>query len=97
MREPEVTFNMDLANAPTSERFCYEAAAVLGQEVSSEDAEELSEDNRSEYVSEVVDEWTDKLENAGYVVRWDCGDVVVYDCRDFSADELDAFCEEMFA
>jgi len=93
MTEPEVVFNIDLANGPTSERFCYEAADVLDLDVSDKDAEDLRNDE--EYTSEIVDEWTDRLESAGYAVRWDAGDVVVWDLRPLSDDERDAFYDEM--
>jgi len=96
MTEAPVVFSMDLANAPTSERFCYEAAAVLGQTIGADDAAILS-DRFGEFVDEVVTEWTDALESAGYAVRWDAGDVVVWDLREFSDDDREAFFDEMFA
>ena len=91
---PTVVFNMDLANAPTSERFCYEAAAVLDQNVSEDDAAILS-DRFGEFVGEVVDEWTSRLEDAGYCVLWNAGDVVVFDLRPLTDDERDAFYESI--
>lgn len=96
MIEPEVTFNMDLANGPTSQRFCYEAASVLGLNVSEDDETELA-NHDAEFADEVVEEWTGRLESAGYAVRWDAGDVVVWDLRDFSDEDRDAFYEEMFS
>jgi hypothetical protein len=93
MREPEVVFNMDLANGLVSERFCYEAMYVLGTTMSNEDADHLS--NRTEFESEVVDDWTGQLENAGYYVWWNAGDVVVFDLRPLTDDEREEFYKEM--
>jgi hypothetical protein len=79
-----VLFNMDLANAPTSERFCREAAACLNAE--------FDEDGWSEeFASEIVDEWSDKLASAGYCALWNAGDVVVFDLRALNEDEREAF------
>jgi hypothetical protein len=88
--EPPVCFNMDLANAPTSERFCYEAADVLG--VQSPD-EGVFDD--PEFVDEEVQYWTDRLHDAGYYVWWSCGDVVVWDLRTLSEEDREAFYEQM--
>jgi hypothetical protein len=102
MQEPDVVFNMDLANGSTSERFCREAADVLEvndmpvdydpetcfSEVDEYDAEALDE---------IVDYWTDRLYQAGYWVRWDAGDVVVWDLRTLTDDEREVFFEEMTA
>jgi hypothetical protein len=95
MTEPEVVFNMDLANGRTGARFCYEAADVLELDVSEEDATDLRNETDSEYVSEIVDEWTARLETAGYYVVWNAGDVVVWDLRPLSDDEKDEFIERM--
>lgn len=90
MTEPKVVFNMDLANAPTGERFCHEAAAVLGIE------DDVTENlNNEEELSELVDEWTSQLESNGYYVWWNAGDVVVWDLRPLTDDERDEFIEEM--
>jgi len=53
-----VCFNMDLANAPTSARFCYEAAAVLDKPIHPKDEAELELSESSENISEIVDGWT---------------------------------------
>lgn len=91
-----VLFNMTLANGSTSARFCYEAASVLGLEIDEDDAAYLAYDHgddidRSEAKDEIVQEWTDKLDAAGYSVNWDAGDVRVYDLRNLSDDEREAF------
>ena len=85
-----VAFNMDLANAPTGERFCYAAADVLCGDVTTEDAAILA-DACGEFRDEVIQEWTDALDANGYYVIWSCGDVVVYDLRELSDDEREAF------
>lgn len=98
-KEPEVCFNMDLANAPTGARFVYEAMNVLGAR---EDELDLSADGEEwsgelddhPYLSEIVDEWTDKLDAAGYYVRWDAGDVVVFDLRAFTDEEREEWYAE---
>lgn len=82
-----VLFNMDLANGPTSERFCREAAACLNMEF--EEAE-WSE----EFSGEIVEEWTQKLADAGYCALWQAGDVVVYDLRELSEDDRESFYTE---
>jgi len=87
--EPPVVFNMDLANGPTSVRFCYEAADVLGVDPYGRDLHVPLEDD--EFTNEIVDEWGDALERAGYYVRWDAGDVVVWDLRTLTNDEREAF------
>ena len=89
-----ILFNMDLANGPTSERFCREAAAVLGKEISDDDKADLDSPT-PEYVSEMVQEWTDALDEAGFYVRWDAGDVVVWDLRGLSDDDREAFYDAM--
>ena len=86
-----VLFNMDLANGPTSARFCAAAAAVLGEELTGQDSADL---DAGEWVHEIVAEWTDRLSDAGYCVFWDAGDVVVYDLRGLSDDQRDAFYRE---
>jgi len=93
--EPDVVFNMYLANGSTSARFCYEAASVLGLDIQPDDITELELGEDSEYISEIVDEWTTKLSDAGYYVWWDAGDVVVYDLRPLSDDEREQFYSEM--
>jgi hypothetical protein len=95
MTEPTVIFNMDLANGHTSARFCYEAASVLGEELSLSDQTNLV-DPWGEYVGEIVDEWTQKLEETGYMyVWWNAGDVVVYDLRGMSEEDVEDFYKEM--
>jgi hypothetical protein len=85
-----VLFNMDLANARTGARFCVAAAHVLD----SVDTlpPELGDD--MEFLDEIVTEWTDKLDSAGYCVFWDAGDVVVYDLRGLTDDEREEFYRE---
>ncbi len=87
-----ITIKMDLANGPTGERFCYAAAEVLGTGVSEDDARYLS--GGGEFASEVVQEWTDRLDSSGYAVFWDAGDVIVYDLRGLSDDEREEFYRE---
>lgn len=91
--DPPVCFSMDLANGDTSERFCYEAMYVLETTMSNEDARELA--SHGEFAYEVVQEWTDRLASAGYYVWWNAGDVVVWDLRELSEDEREAFCAQM--
>jgi hypothetical protein len=91
--EPEVVFSMDLANGPTTERFCYEAMQVLGTTMSNNDARELANDG--EFADEVCQEWTERLEDAGFFVWWNAGDVVVYDMRPLSDMEQEQFLAEM--
>lgn len=101
--EPEVVFNMDLANGPTSARFCYAAAAVLEQlpdvfgSLSTESEEFQSALDDPEALGELVDSYTSALEDAGYCVRWDAGDVVVWDLRPLTDEQREAFYEEMMA
>ena len=91
--QPEVVFNMDLANGRTGARFCYEAAAVLNEGIGDDDWKILT--NETEGFFDIVDEWTNRLEDAGYAVLWDAGDVVVWDLRMFSDDESESFYSEL--
>lgn len=93
MIEPPVVFSMDLANGPTSERFCYEAMYVLETTMSNDDASDLA--CRTEYVDEIVQAWTDRLECAGYYVSWNAGDVVVFDLNGLTDDDREQFYSEM--
>jgi hypothetical protein len=95
--EPTVVFNMDLANGKTSARFCYEAAQVLGLEITGDDPQMVEDDPEdwSDLLSSIVDEWTEALNEAGYYVWWNAGDVVVYDLRPLTDEEREAFNEEM--
>jgi hypothetical protein len=97
--EPEVCFNMDLANGRTGARFCYKAAAVLGVDADQFFREqyglnELTDDRDAEDLDDIVQEWTDKLDAAGYYVKWDAGDVIVWDLRALSDDEREQFYAE---
>jgi hypothetical protein len=89
--EPPVAFNMDLANAPTGARFCREAADVLN--VPSYEDEHIlrPEEADPEELDEMVQMWSDRLFEAGYYVWWNAGDVVVWDLRDLSDADRDAF------
>jgi hypothetical protein len=89
--EPEVVFNMDLANGRTSLRFCREASAVLDRP--SSELDDMDEDY--EFLDEVVNEWTSALESAGYAVRWDAGDVVVWDLRPLTDEQREEFYETL--
>jgi hypothetical protein len=96
MRDPEVVFNMDLANAPTTARFCFAAADVLGQKIDPADraileAYESQDFSYSESADEICKEWDSRLWDAGYVIEWNAGDVVVWDLRPLSPDDRDAF------
>ena len=98
--EPPVCFSMDLANAPTLVRFCYEAAAVLDLEINDEDraildAYEAGDLETGEFAGEVGEDLESALFSAGYYVRWDAGDVVVWDLRTLSDEDRDAFYEQM--
>lgn len=91
-----VVFNMTLANGDTSARFCEMAAAVL--EIELDDIDRAYLDRRmgaydGGNVSEIVQKWTDRLDDAGYSVHWTCGDVVVYDLRGLSDEEAEEFWE----
>jgi hypothetical protein len=90
--EPPIEFNMDLANAPTSARFCHQVAAM--DEVSMAPAlraELESADDDDEFINDLVDAAELALFDAGFYVRWDAGDVVVWDLRQLSDDERGAF------
>jgi hypothetical protein len=90
--EPPIEFNMDLANARTSARFCYYVAAMDDVSMAPQLRAELdATDDDDEFVDELVDEATDALFDAGFYVRWDAGDVVVWDLRQMSDDERAAF------
>ena len=89
--EPEVVFNMDLANGPTSVRYCIMAADILDARDTL--PPDLSEN--MEWLNEIVEEWDDKLFAAGYYVWRSCGDVVVYDLRPLTDDEREEFYKEM--
>lgn len=89
--EPEVTFNIDLANGPTAYRFCREAANVLGIEWN----DEYEECALDELDGDAVHHWSEVLENAGYYVWWDAGDAVVWNLEPLSDDDRDEFIEEM--
>lgn len=93
MVEPEVVFNMDLANGPTTERFCWAAADVLGFDLSQAAAPAMP--TGDEWDSEIADEWTSRLEDAGYGVWWDAGDVAVWDLRPLSDEERERFWDEL--
>jgi hypothetical protein len=80
-----IAFNMDLANGPTSERYCFAAAELLGSD------EQVNDD--PEFLDEEVRHWDDQLSDAGYFVHWDAGDVVVWDLRELSDEDRDAFME----
>ncbi len=41
-----------------------------------------------------MDEWNDKLSEAGYCALWNAGDVVVYDLRELSDEAKEAFYAE---
>jgi hypothetical protein len=88
--EPEVVFNMDLANGPTSERFCREAASVLDYEWKDSD-----EERTQEGPDEAADYWTQELSDAGYYVWWSAGDVVVYNLNNLSDEDRETFLSEM--
>ena len=99
--EPPVLFNMDLANGSTTARFCYEAADVLGLPVNVEDQEildayEAGDAEGGEFAHEIVEDWSNLLQEAGYDVRWDAGDVVVLDLRNLSDEERDRYYEESY-
>ena len=96
--EPKVTFNMDLANGRTSLRFCYEASAVLADDGhiyadATAQLEGMTDDD--EWMWETVEEWSNRLFDAGYYVMWDAGDVVVFDLRPFTDDERESFFDAM--
>ena len=96
--EPKVTFNMDLANGRTSLRFCYEASAVLADDGhiyadATAQLEGMTDDD--EWMWETVEEWSNRLFDAGYYVMWDAGDVVVFDLRPFTDDERESFFDTM--
>jgi hypothetical protein len=90
--EPEVVFNMDLANGPTGERFCREACDVMGLLV---DDSYFTDDDEESFLGEYIDWLDDQLSMRGYHAHWDAGDVVVYDLRPLSDDERDAFFEQL--
>jgi hypothetical protein len=86
---------MDLANGPTSERFCREAAAVLGIDADDDISDAFDPTSMDELEDEIVQEYDEKLFTAGYYVAWDAGDVVVWDLRGLSADDREAFYDAM--
>lgn len=90
-----VAFNMDLANAPTSQRFCREACDLMGLLV--DDSWFINEDDDTDenYAdSEYVDWIGDQLAMRGYCALWNAGDVVVFDLRNLSDDDRESFFEE---
>lgn len=87
---PPIAFNMDLANAPTGKRFCRAVASMFGEETDVDDPTFAEE-----FVGEEIDVWNNRLSSAGYYAWWNCGDVVVYDLRELSDDERDAFFDSM--
>jgi hypothetical protein len=92
--EPPIEFNMDLANAPTSARFCHYVAAMDEVSMAPELRAELEiaeDDDDIESVHGLLHEAEDVLFAAGFYVRWDAGDVVVWDLRQLSDDEREAF------
>jgi hypothetical protein len=104
--EPEVTFNMNLVNGRLPIRFCYEAASILSDvlhrtiRVAAPDqvilnAYEMGDYENGECAYEVIQHWTERLDNAGYYVWWNAGDVVVYDLRPLSNDDCEQFYSEM--
>ena len=71
---------------------------MLGVEVSAEDARILDweasatrTDDELEQRGEIIDEWTNALDSAGYYAHWDAGDVVVFDLRPLSDEDREAF------
>ena len=104
--EPEVVFNMDLANAPTGLRFCQEAFETLrsmGQLPALEERKpyELSswmeeDETDPEMLSDAIDYWNDRLSDVGFYAHWDAGDVVVFDLRPFSDEERESFFESCY-
>lgn len=90
-----VAFNMDLANAPTSQRFCREACDLMGLLV--DDSWFINEDDDTDenYAdSEYVDWIGDQLAMRGYCALWNAGDVVVFDLRNLSDDDRESFFRE---
>jgi hypothetical protein len=89
-----VAFNMDLANGPTYERFCYAAFAVLQDDgvvgVLDPDGPEFQAD-KDEWLGELVDSYEDALTDNGYCAIWNAGDVVVYDLRGLTDDQREQF------
>lgn len=96
MVEAPILFNMDLANARTSARFCHEVASMDDVSMTDDLRAELENANDDdEFVGEMVDDATSALFEAGYYVTWDAGDVVVFDLRDLSDDDRETFYSEM--
>jgi hypothetical protein len=93
--EPPVAFNLDLANGKTNDRFCYAAALVLDETIDQDVEDALGFGSDDEFADEVADEWEAKLFAAGYYVRWDAGDVVVWDLRGLSDEDRERFYEQM--
>lgn len=90
MESVPVAFNMDLANGSTSKRFCRQVASMFDEETDVDDPTFTEE-----FVSEEIDVWTNRLFREGYYVRWDAGDVVVWDLRELSEDDRETFYNEM--
>ena len=66
IREAEVLFNMDLANARTSARFCHEVASIAEAPLTDELRSELAgADDDAEFIGEMVDDATRSARDHG--------------------------------
>jgi hypothetical protein len=97
-----VLFNMDLANGPTSLRYCQEAFDVLRSIDKLPDLNErkeyevasftYGEECDPELVSDAVAYWDDQLSAAGFYSIWNASDdVVVFDLRALPDDQRGEF------